>query len=408
MTIAFDRLPRNDHPGFDGAIPGHPHILHVATRYLHGGSERRLRDIVAAVPEAEHDLIVGRDSDAQLATDEVGPARLTVLPALVRDPNPPRDLVALRRLRAAMAQGRYDLVVSHQSKAGVLARIAAGRLGVPVAHSLSMANFGPGYGRAQSALFRRIETRLVDRTSAYMVVGADLARRFTEIGVPAERLHIVRSGVTLPAASDRSAAREEVCRSLGLPEDRPLIVYLGSLEERKNVLDLPRLLAQVLSSATTRPFLVVAGEGPLAGRLQEAIDARGLTGDARLVGYVRGPGALVRAAGVVVLLSSAEGVPQVLVQAAAARTPFVSYAVDGVRELMDLGAEGVAVPLGDLPAAAVATAALLEGGHRGPRGDIDFTPWTADAIRAGYRRVIGDVLAAAAPTERPSLEAVTT
>jgi glycosyltransferase involved in cell wall biosynthesis len=407
LTIAFDPLLRND---AELEVPrlAPSRILHVATRYLHGGSERRLRDIVRSVPEADHHLIVGRDSDLALVTEEVDPARLTVMSTLVRDPDPRRDLMTLRSLRRVMAKESYDLIVSHQSKAGVLSRMAAGRCDVPVVHSLSMANFGPGYGRWQSAIFRAMETRLARRTTAYVVVGSDLARRFVEIGVPADKLHVVRSGVTLPAPRDRSAARAEACRSLGLPADRPLVVYLGSLEQRKNVLDLPGLLAQVLSSTTTRPFLVVAGTGPLAGPLQEAITAAGMSGDAKLVGFVREPGALLRAAGVVVLLSSAEGVPQVLVQAAAARTPFVSYAVDGVRELMDLGAVGVPVPLGDVSAAAAATRALLDGGHRGPRAEIDFSTWTPESIRTGYRHVIGSALAGRAGDDsRPVLHAVT-
>jgi glycosyltransferase involved in cell wall biosynthesis len=271
-----------------------------------------------------------------------------------------------------------------------------------------MANFGPGYSRLQSALFRRIEARLIRRTSAYVVVGSDLARRYEAIGTPSDKLHVVRSGVTLTERRERTAARAEVCAALDLPADRPLVLYLGSLDQRKNVLDLPRLLPETSEIDAPRPYLVVAGEGPLEEALRETIRVRGLEGDARLVGFVREPGSLIRAADVVVLLSSAEGVPQVLVQAAAAQTPFVAYAVDGVRELMDLGAEGVAVPLGNVQAAAAATRALLARGRTVPRSDIDFSAWSPEAISAGYRRVIGDALRrGTTQTTHPLIEAVT-
>ena len=408
MAVASERLHHNV-PGKDDDTSIRPRILHVATRYLRGGSERRLRDIVRAIPEAEHHLVVGCDSDVHLAMREIGPAKLTVMPSLVRDPAPRRDLATLRELRRVLVMQRYDLVVSHQSKAGVLTRMAASRSAIPVVHSLSMANFGPGYSRWQSVLFRRIETRLVERTAAYVVVGSDLARRYAEIGAPPEKLHIVRSGVTLSAPEERAAARADMCASLDLPADRPLIAYVGSLDQRKNVLDLPRLLGACLDPCAARPYLVVAGEGPLDEPLHEAIGAAGLGDDAKLVGFVREPCALIRAADVVVLLSSAEGVPQVLVQAAAAQTPFVAYAVDGVRELMDLGAEGVAVPLGNVQAAAAATRALLSRGRTAPRPSMDFSAWSPEAISAGYRRVIRDALTQpAGASGRPSLEAVTT
>jgi glycosyltransferase involved in cell wall biosynthesis len=376
----------------DGPILIRPRILHVATRYLQGGSERRLRDIVRSVPEAEHHLVLGGDSDVELAMAEVGPARIGRVPSLVRDPDPFRDLAALRHLSRLIGRQRYDLVVTHQSKAGVLARVAAARHGVPVIHSLSMANFGPGYARWQSAVFRAIESRLVRETTSYMVVGADLARRYAEIGAPSEKLHIVRSGVSLTALPERDASRAATCRRLGVPADRQLLLYLGSLEPRKNVMDLPRFLRRILSESTARPFLAVAGEGPLAGPLEASFAASGLGEHARLLGFVHEPGALVQAADAVVLLSSAEGVPQVLVQAAAAQTPFVAYDVDGVRELIELGAEGVVVPLGDVAAAAAAARELLERGRGTSRPPVDLSPWTPEVISAGYRSVIGQAL----------------
>jgi glycosyltransferase involved in cell wall biosynthesis len=311
---------------------------------------------------------------------------------LVRDPDPLRDLAALRQLVRLIGRQRYDLVVTHQSKAGVLARVAASRHGVPVIHSLSMANFGPGYARWQSAMFRAIESRLVRETTSYMVVGADLARRYAEIGAPSEKLRIVRSGVSLAMLPDRQGSRVATCRRLGLPTDRPLVLYLGSLEARKNVMDLPRFLRGVLDGSTTRPFLAVAGEGPLAGPLDAAFAGAGLVEDARLLGFVHESGALVQAADAVVLLSSAEGVPQVLVQAAAAQTPFVAYEVDGVRELIELGAEGVGVPLGDVASAAAAACRLLERGRAPSRQPVDLSPWTPEAISAGYRSAIGEAL----------------
>lgn len=366
-----------------------------------------MRDIVQAIPEADHDLVVGADSDVPLAIEEVAPARVTVVPTLVRNPDPRRDLLALRTLVRVIGGHQYDLVVTHQSKAGVLARIAAARARIPALHSLSMANFGPGYGAWQSALFRAIESRLVDRTTAYLVVGADLARRYEEIGAPAHKLHVVRSGVSLATPPERSVAREVVCRELHIPEGRPLLVYLGSLEPRKNVLALPQLLRLVRARTGRDPFLAIAGEGPLASELAALLAAEGSTRDARLLGFVRAPGMLVRAADVVVLLSSAEGVPQVLVQAAAAQTPFVAYDVDGVRELRDLGAEGVAVPLGDVPGAAAAVASLLERGPAPSAAALDLAPWTPDAIRTGYRAVIARVLQERAPAAASVLHEVT-
>ena len=38
-------------------------MLHVVTRYRRGGSEQRVRDFVEALPDHEHVVVVGEDSD---------------------------------------------------------------------------------------------------------------------------------------------------------------------------------------------------------------------------------------------------------------------------------------------------------------------------------------------------------
>ena len=369
-------------------------VLHVVTRFLRGGSERRVLDFVRSFPEADHHLVLGPESDIELARERIAPASLSVLPSLIRRPAPVKDQASFVKLVWMLRRNRYDLLVTHQSKAGVLGRTAAWVAGdVPTIHSLSMANFGAGYPRWQDAVFRRLESRLERVTSAYVVVGHDLAARYRAIGVPETKLHVVRSGISLPGRVDASWDRAAVCRKHALPVDRPLVLYLGSLESRKNVLDLVPFLER-LTQATDgiRPHLAVAGEGPLADRLLARVRAAGLTDDVSLLGYVSEPEELVRAADALVLLSSAEGVPQVLVQAMAAGTPFVAYAVDGVRELLDAGADGAVVPLGDVSAASHQAALLMARGRRAPNVSIDLSSWSSDAIREGHRRVIGSIL----------------
>jgi len=97
----------------------------------------------------------------------------------------------------------------------------------------------------------------------------------------------------------------------------------------------------------------------------------------------------LRAADVSVLLSEAEGLPQVLVQSAAVGTPFVAFDVEGVREVLALGAEGSVVPLGRLDAVADAAAAWLSPGAVAVRQPVaDLSSWSPAAIEASYRAVV--------------------
>jgi glycosyltransferase involved in cell wall biosynthesis len=113
-------------------------------------------------------------------------------------------------------------------------------------------------------------------------------------------------------------------------------------------------------------------------------------------------GDALRGADLVLLLSRAEGLPQVLVQAAAAGTPFVSFDVEGVRELLALGAVGAAVPPGDIDAVVDAASHQLRS-RDGARGEptVDLSSWSPDAIRSAYREVFTTVLSGHGRDGRP-------
>ncbi|WP_158544438.1 glycosyltransferase [Blastococcus sp. TBT05-19] len=378
-------------------IEQRPIALHVITRYQRGGSERRVRDIVRATPDLRHHLLVGADSDVELAAEQTGAEKVSVLPALVRRVSPVDDVRALIGLWRQLRRDAYSVVVTHQSKAGVLARAAAAAGGPPAVHSLSMASFGPGYGRVENAVFRRLERLLGPRTAAYAVVGADLADRFAAVGVPRDRLHVVRSGVPLPGElSSRAAARERLDARHGTAPGRPLICYVGSLEPRKNPVLLARLLRDLHDRTATPPDLLVIGDGPQRGELLAELARLGLSDHAVLTGYLSEPRLVheaLRAVDVVLLLSDAEGLPQVLVQAAAAGTPYVAFDVEGVRELLALGARGTPVPHGRVDLAVDAVEHWL-GGSPEPDVVADVSSWSPDAIEASYRSVLTGVLTA--------------
>ena len=361
-------------------------VLHICTRYLRGGSERRLRDMMAALSEYEHDVVIGPDSDIDLATSQLRAKSIFVEPALRRSISPANDLLATWRLYRRIRNGNYALVVTHQSKAGVLSRAAAvlgGR--PPVIHSLSMASFGPGYSRPASWIFRHAERALAPVTDGYAVVGHDLLERYTSIGIPHGKCQVIRSGVPCGPMTSRADARARVVAMLGLPAERPIVAYVGSLDARKGAHDIVPYLLR-LGGRSPNPFLAIAGEGPLAETVRARIGSQGLTADAALLGYVSPVDDLIHAADAVILLSRAEGISQVLVQAAARGTPFVAYDVDGTHELLAFGASGSVVGIGDVDAAANATIALLREGKRGR--PIDTESWSDAVITAGYRDLV--------------------
>jgi glycosyltransferase involved in cell wall biosynthesis len=138
------------------------------------------------------------------------------------------------------------------------------------------------------------------------------------------------------------------------------VLSVGRLETEKN----PLLLADVLAglrASDPRWRLVIAGEGPLRGELEERLEALGVADAADLLGYVpvdAGLHDLYRSADFFLHVSWTEGLPQVLFEAFAARLPVVATAVGGVPDAA--GDAALLVPPGDAAAAVEALSRMAE------------------------------------------------
>jgi glycosyltransferase involved in cell wall biosynthesis len=365
-------------------------VVHMLTRFLYGGAERRVADAIAALPEPEyaHTLVVGGESRLEIARAAVPTAEVLVVRHLRRSPHPVRDARALTSLVRLLRARRVDVLHTCHAKAGVLGR-AAGRItGVPVVmHSISAADFGPGFGRLASVVYRTAERAAARWTDAYFVAGSDLRSRFLDAGIGRpEQYRIVRAPMDVAAlAQARELPREVARRRLGLDSRRPLVGYVGRLEAVKGVLDLPDYLVALRASGTPAR-LVIAGEGELRPSLEALFAQRGLAEDVVFTGYTPRVSELLRAVDCVVLPSCAEGLPQVLVQAAAVGTPFVAYEVDGARELLDRGATGSVVEQGAVEEAARASGSWIERHTVGPL--FDLREWHVAITRACYRSMV--------------------
>ena len=184
--------------------------------------------------------------------------------------------------------------------------------------------------------------RMLARRHPIVVVGPDLERRYRRA---IETLGIYVSLVEERAIEDAAEAARDYSGELR-------VLAVGRLEHEKN----PLLLADVLALLRERDprwRLVVCGDGPMREELMESLDRLGVGTYADLRGYVPmngGLGRFYRDCHLLLHVSWTEGVPQVLLEAFAARLPVVATAVGGVPHAA--GGCALLVPPGDANAAA--------------------------------------------------------
>lgn len=197
-------------------------------------------------------------------------------------------------------------------------------------------------------LVRFLVRRLYPLAELHLAVsrgaGMDLHEAF---GIDPARIRTIYNGVDVPEI--RRAASEPLPPEISCLVTGPGVLTLvsaGRLTQQKGHQDLLKALAEIVSHRPCR--LLLLGDGPLRGELEQMTAALGLTNSVHFLGWRPNPHSIVAAADLFVLSSRWEGLPTVLIEALAAGTPVVSTnCPHGPAEILEEGRAGVLVPVSD-------------------------------------------------------------
>jgi glycosyltransferase involved in cell wall biosynthesis len=231
-------------------------------------------------------------------------------------------------------------IVGHGAKAGLIARIAARVMGGdPIVCHHSQPYLWAVQGRA-APLYWGLEM-LGRPLGGRVVTLTDPARRSyvaSRLGAH-ERVSVIRTGVD-PARfappADRAAARLQ----LGLDPSRPCVGWMGRLEPQKA----PALFVDAIASAALpeqAAQILMIGEGRQAAEIDAAVERRGLSGRIARMAWTDDPAAAFRAMDVFVMTSLWEGLPLALLEAMASGCAVICPPLDGCRDVVRDGADGL-------------------------------------------------------------------
>jgi glycosyltransferase involved in cell wall biosynthesis len=262
------------------------------------------------------------------------------------DPRILGDLVDLARERKAR------ILHVHGYAAADFGRLAARRAGAAlVLHEHFADPRMPGYQRVAD----RLLSGLTDRAIA--VSGSTLEFLVKDRAVPRERCRLIWNGAPLddfaPVPRERALAARA---GLGLPADAVVVGSIGRLNEQKG----HRFLLDAAALLPPAVRILLAGDGDLMEPLRAQAAALGLGDRVVFAGHRSDVQDLLGALDVFCISSLYEGTPLALFEAMAAGKAIVSTAVDGCREVLRDGDNGLLVPPRDAPALARALSRVVE------------------------------------------------
>jgi glycosyltransferase involved in cell wall biosynthesis len=241
-------------------------------------------------------------------------------------------------------------------------------------------------------LIGKLHRTMLRRIDAYVGISLDLVEEFRAGGLDPSRIHHIPNGVDTTRfkpcpVQQRPALRE----MLGLPLDRPIVLYVGVLDPRKNIEWLAEQWVKH-NAFGTRGLLLAVGpqsredpDGALRGRLAdlgrshpEIFALRDFAAD--ILPYYQCVDALV-------LPSLKEGLPNVVLEAMACGLPCVAARASGSRELIREGETGYTYAHGDVAEMAEAVRRCIsdEGARLGPKAhEVAESHYSIRAIADRY------------------------
>jgi len=323
-----------------------------------GGAERYLELLAAGLNREEFrpELIMNRNPRLEVFAASMRGAGVPVHEVsldMIRSPAGISYFISLlRRLRPAILHcnlpgpwgSQYSLVAP-------LARLAGVRHVVTTEHLPMVPPFAKG------KLVRGFGSRWVERV---ITMSEDNVSSLADFhGVPREKIRVVRLGVPEPARGRFAGIRE----ALGISKEDFLCVMIGSLEERKGHARAFDALAALPGGVK----LLIAGAGEEERALRGKAVSLGLERRVHFLGYRADVDALLSECDALLLPSTLEATPYVIIEAMASGLPVVASNVYGIPEIVRDGETGILVDPRAREELVRAISALAQDRDRGAR-----------------------------------------
>lgn len=342
--------------GFDARVPAvsRVRIALVTASLVAGGAERQMLLLAEGLPRdafsVEFICLKTAGEDAQRARAAGATVRVLGLKGK-RESGWPLPLYAAYVAWTvgrfiAMAAGRYDVIDAWLFHAYALATITRPltRPRAVLAGRRSLSDFKAQFGRPErlaDATARRWSDLLVANSEG---VKADVVRRE---GVAPDRIRVIHNGVQ-PAAPMTVDERRRRRAAWAASDDTIVVGCVANYKPAKGLELLIRSIADLAVRLGHRQLrLVLVGEGILRPMLEALSHELQIEDLVILHGAEPEAIRVYGAFDIAALASEAEGLPNVILEAAAAGLPIVATAAGGTPEVVTDGVTGLLVDVGD-------------------------------------------------------------
>lgn len=249
-------------------------------------------------------------------------------------------------------------------------------------------------------LIGHLHRMMLRRIDAYVGISEDLVQEFHTGGLSPGKIHHIPNGVDTglfqPCRHDQHMALRE---KLGLPANQPIALYVGVLDQRKNIEWLAEQWVRHQAFGTNGLLLAVGPQSreDMDGALRGRLAALGKSHPGLLIlrDFSTDILSYYQCADALILPSLKEGLPNVVLEAMACGLPCVAARASGSRELIREGETGYTYAHGDVyeMGEALRHCLSVEGTGLGEKArEVALTQYSIQAIADRYEALYEQLL----------------
>ena len=313
-----------------------------------------------------------------------------------RSPKSPDNFKAYKQLKKILAEEHYDVILCNTPMGGIVTRLAARKTrkqGTKVVYMAHGFHFYKGSSRLAWLIYYPIEKLMAKKCDLLITVNQeDYALAQKKFGKRTKVAHIHGVGVDEKRYHPATEAEQlAMRRAEGLSPEDFVILCTGELNENKNQKTLISAAARLKDTIPNLKVLL-AGNGPKEQELREQIQADGLNGIVKLLGYRTDLEKVVPAVDLVVSCSKREGMPLNIIEAMLCKKPVVASHNRGHDELVQEEVTGYLLDHGDASGFADRISALYEARNvlasMGNAGYCAAQPYTVSSVKQEFASLL--------------------
>jgi glycosyltransferase involved in cell wall biosynthesis len=343
-----------------------------------GGGESHLLSLVENLDRNVFDPVVLSFTDGPM----IDRLKQMGVPTHIIHTEKPFDVGKWGAVKRLLEQEKADLVHAHGTRACSNILRPARSLNIPLVYTVHGWSFHPD----QNPLVRTVRILGEKYLTSKSAVNISVSASNKETGVRhirGFRSEVISNGIDRKRFSVEGRATAgvfgDIRAELGIPGDAVLALFIARFTSHKQPLTLIRAFRECLAVLPDMRLLLV-GEGDQKTEALRLVKEWGLESRVGFLPFRQDVPDILAAADIFVLPSLWEGLPIGLLEAMAMGKAVIATDVDGTREVVQDGRNGLLIPAGDIPALTAALIAL--GGNEAKRNELRAA--ARDTVREQY------------------------